>query len=313
MTKEEQQDIDDFKTLIQYFKQMSEDGISSYIEKQILRMLDYTIPFFAHLVLTDIFPEIHRLTVNKRVLGNNKRIRDIKFLKYPPTDKVSRYGRCNYPNQSILYSSFLEFTALNETQPRKGDLITESKWRVRGNQTLTYCPIFKNQPTHGVVNLRGLQINDVFEKTLKVYSEHEQEKINILVQFIADVFTKRIHYDNHFDYIFSAYFSNKIFKDFENGTIEAIYYPSVKEKLSFENLAIKPEVFDKKYELIEVREDVCHADPTNGRGGYLFHGLSDCKSFDYASGKILWDKDKIYQPQIILDDLTSRYGLDINE
>lgn len=313
MKLEEREDIENFRHLIEYLKQLSDDGVSQNIEKQILQLLDNTIPFFAHLVLEEEFSEIHRLTINKRVLGENKRIRDIKYLKYPPADRVSRYGRCNYHGQSVLYSSFLEFTAMTESQPRAGDLITESTWRVRGNQTLKYCPISKNQPTHGVTNLRTLQINRIFEKLLKTYPENEQEKIDILVQFVADVFTKTVNPNNHFDYIFSAYFSNKIFNDFEDGTIEAIYYPSVKEKLSFENLAIKPDVFDRKYELVEVKDSVCQADPTNGRGGFLFHGLSDCKSFDYSSGKILWEAEKIYQPPSILKDLKERYGLDLEE
>jgi hypothetical protein len=311
MTEEQLKDLQNFKELIRYFKQLSDDGVSSAIEKSIIQMLDSTIPFFAHLVLEDEFAEIHRLTINKRVLGENKRIRDIKYLKYPPADMVSKYGRCNYPHQSVLYSSFLGFTAMNESQPRVGDLITESKWRLKKNQTLVYCPIFKNQPLHDVVNIRTLEINKIFKRKLKEYPKFEQEKIDVLVQFIADAFTKIVNPNNHYDYIFSSYFSNKIFNDFENGTIEAIYYPSVKERLSFENLAIKPDVFDKKYELIEVKDSVCQVDVTNGRGGYFFQGLSDCKSFDYASGKILWDKEKIYQSARTLENLKSNYGVNI--
>lgn len=313
MTEEHLENLQNFKELIRYLKQLSDDGISSTIEKSVIQMLDNTIPFFVHLVLEDEFSEIHRLTINKRVLGENKRIHNIKFLKYPPKDKVSKYGRCNYPRQSVLYSSFLGFTAMNESQPRVGDLVTESTWRVKKNQTLLYCPIFKNQPLHDVVNIRSLEINKIFKKTLKKYPKFKQEKIDILIQFITDVFTKIVNPNNHYDYIFSSYFSNKIFNDFENGTIEAIYYPSVKEKLSFENLAIKPEVFDKKYELIEVKDSVCEMDITNGRGGYFFQGLSDCKSFDYASGKILWDKEKIYQSQTTLENLKKSYGINLEE
>lgn len=313
MTEEEIKDIENFKGLIKYLKQLSDDGVSSNMENSILQLLDNTIPFFSHLVLTDEFTVIHRLTINKRVLGENKRIHDFKFLKYPPADKVSQYGRCNFPKQSVLYSSFLQFTAMNECQPRVGDLITESTWRVKNNHTLTYCPIFKNQPSNNVINIRSFEINEIFKKKLKEFPEYERKKIDILVQFVADVFTKVVNPNNHFNYIFSSYFSNKILNDFENGSIDAIYYPSVKEKLSFENLAIKPEVFDNKYELIEVKDSVCQTDVTNGGGGYLFHGLSDCKSFDYASGKILWEKDKINQPPSILQNLKKHYGLILEE
>ncbi|WP_017259283.1 hypothetical protein [Pedobacter arcticus] len=308
------EEVENFKKLIEYLKRLSEDGITSLIEKPLLIMLDQSIPFFSHLVMTDVFPEIHRLTINKRVIGKNKRIREINFLKYPPKEMVSKYGRCNNPKQSILYSSFLNFTAMNESQPRVGDLITKSVWKVKGNQTLTYCPIFKNQPLDkNIINPRTFEINKIYQEKLKQYPENIREQIDLLVQFIADVFTKRIHPDRHLDYLFSAYFSNKILYEFENQEIEAIFYPSVKDKLSFENLAIKPNVFDNKYELVEVSDSVCVMDPTNGRGGFFFEGFSTCKSFDFTSGKILWDKDKIYQSEEKIIEMKNKFDVDLSE
>ena len=115
-------------------------------------MLDFALPFFSHLVLEDNFHELHRLTINKRVIGKNKRIHNINFLKYPPAAKVSNYGRCNYPKQSIFYSSFFHMTAINEMKPRIGDIVTFSVWRAKSGTTLKYCPIFKNQPEEFVNN-----------------------------------------------------------------------------------------------------------------------------------------------------------------
>ncbi|MFC4875063.1 hypothetical protein [Negadavirga shengliensis] len=307
-------EVENFRKLLEYLKRLSEDGVTPLIEKQLLLMLDNSIPFFSHLVMTDIFPEIHRLTINKRVLGTNKRIREIKYLKYPPADKVSKYGRCNFPKQSVLYASFIHMTAMNETRPRIGDLVTQSVWRVKRNQTLKYVPIFKNQPIgENVINPRTFEINQIYNKKVRDYPDFLREQIDELVKFVADAFTKRVHPDSDLNYIFSAYFSNKIFTDFENGTIEAIYYPSVKERLSFENLAIKPSVFDDKYELVEVKDSVCVMDTSNGKGGYFFQGLSDCKSFDYLSGKILWDPNKLYQPAENMFDLKMRFNVDISE
>jgi hypothetical protein len=310
ITKEE---VERFKELLKYLKQLSEDGITPLIEKQLLTMLDYLIPFFSHLVLTDIFPEVNRLTINKNILGSNKRIYDIKYLKYPPADKVTKYGRCNFPKQSVLYCSFLNMTAMNETQPRVGDLVTETVWRVKKNQTLTFCPIFKNQPTdEGKLNINTFNINKLYTKKIKDYPEFIRQQIDNLIQFVADTFTKRVKPNSNLDYLFSAYFSNKILNEFENSSIEAIYYPSVKDKLSFENLAIKPTVFDSKYELVKVSESVCIMDPTNGKGGYFFQGISDCQSFDYASEKILWDLEKYYLTTEELNDFKTIYKLDLS-
>ena len=305
-------EVKNLEHLFKFLIRLSDDGVTPLIEKQVKIMLDQSLYFFAHLILEDCFPDIQRLTINKSILGSNKRIHDIKFLKYPPAEKVTKYGRCNLPGQSILYACFSPMTALNELKPRKGDLITTSKWRVKNDQTLKYCPIFKNQPfEEDVINPRTYELNQLYEKKLKDYPTNLKKQIDLLVKFVADCFTKRINKANHLDYIFSAYFSDKILNIFEEGTVETIYYPSVQEKLSFENLAIKPEAFDKKYELIEVKESVVDMDPSNGRRGYIMLGLSDCNSFDYSLGKILWDKDNIKQPKEVLDKLKRDYKLNL--
>ncbi len=307
----EDKDLQNFQRLLEYFTQLAEDGVTSLIEKQLLLMLDNTIPFFANLVMTEDFYELKRITINKNVIGSNKRIYEIKYLKYPPAEKVTKYGRCNLPGQSIFYGSFLSMTALNEMRPNKGDLITESTWRLTGDQPIIYCPIFKNQPVEkDVINPSTFEINQIYERKVKDYPEKARNQIDYLLQFVTDAFTKYIHPSNHLNYIFSAYFSNKIFNNFENGKIEAIYYPSVKEKLSFENIALKAEVFDKRYELIKVKDSIVDMDPRSGSKGYIMLGLSECTSFDYASGKILWETSDIHQPKERIAELKSKYGLE---
>lgn len=307
-----EEEVKKFQGLFEFLKRLAADGVTPLIEKQLLAMLEHATPYFAHLVMTSVFPEFHRITINKNVIGSNKRIRDIKFLKYPPAEKVSKYGRCNLPKQSVLYGAFIHMTALNELKPQVGDLITHSTWRVKHNQPLTYCPIFKNQPTEKkVINPRTLEINNLYVRELNKFPRHAKIQVDNLVQFIADAFSKRVSPNNHLDYIFSAYFSNKIFNEFEKGQIEAIYYPSVQDSLSFENIAIKPDVFDKKYELTEVKDSIVIVDPSNGRGGYLMDGLSECKTFDYASEKILWDMNKLHQPREKIFEHKLNYGLDL--
>ncbi|MAC94719.1 MAG: hypothetical protein CMC96_04380 [Flavobacteriales bacterium] len=302
-------EVQNFRHLLQFLKRLSNDGVTPIIEKQVKLMLGHSLKFFSHLVMEDSFPEIHRLTINKRIFGENKRVNEIKYLKYPPEDLVTKYGRCNQPKESVLYAAFGIMTVLNELKPRVGDLITKSIWRVKNEQTLKFCPIFLNQPGEDLLNPRTFEINQEFEKLIKDYPTNIKEQILELSKFIADSFSKRITSNNHLDYVFSAYFSSKIFNEFENGSVEAIYYPSVQDKLSFENIAIKPTAFDKKYELVEVKESVITVDPSNGRGGYLMDGLTECKSFDYSSGKILWDKEKIFQPKERLEQLKRDFNL----
>ena len=308
------QDIDEtevrnFQSLLDYLKRLSYDGVTSLIETQIKLMLGYSLKFFSHLVMEDSFPELYRLTINRRIFEENKRVHEIKHLKYPPKEFVKRYGRCNQPNESVLYAAFNILTVMNELKPRVGDLITKSVWRVKNNKTLKFCPIFRNQPAADVLNPRTFEINQLFERTINHYPQNTRNQIIQLTQFIADAFSKIITSGNHLDYIFSAYFASRIFNEIDNGSIEAIYYPSVQDKLSFENIAIKPQSFDEKYELVEVIESVVASDPRSGHGGYDMKSLNDCKSFDYSSGKILWNKERFYQPKEILDMYIKDYKL----
>jgi hypothetical protein len=303
-------EVENFRKLLNYLKILASDGVTPLIEKQVITMLGYSLKFFSHLVMESYFPKINRLTINKNLFRENRRINEIKFLKYPPKEIVTKYGRCNKPNESVLYAGFDDVTILNELKPEVGDLITKSVWKTKGEQYLKHCPIFKNQPLdEEFINPRTFEINEKFEKLIKEYPTNVREQILILTQFVADSFSKRITTNNHLDYIFSAFFASKILNEFENGTIEAIYYPSVKNTLSFENLAIKPNSFDSKYELIEVKESVVIVDPSNGRKGYFMMGLSECKNFDYASGKILWDNNKFTQSKENIVSLTRKYNL----
>ncbi len=308
------EEVKRFKVLLAYLKQLAKDGVTPLIEKQLLLLLDNLIPFFSHFILTKEFYEIKRVTINKRVVGSNKRITEIKHLKYPPAELVEKYGRCNFPKESVLYASFFDLTILNELKPDVGDLVTFSTWRTKSeNDTLKLCPIFKNQPTKkDLLNPRTFEIEQLYKKELKKHPEELIPIIDELIQFIADAFTKRVHKHNHLNYIFSAYFSRKIFNEFESGSIDAIYYPSVQDGLTFENLAIKPSSFDKKYELIEVADDFITMSPMSGGMGYFMEGLGDCKSFDLASGKILWDKNQIRQSKERLLELKKDFGVELD-
>ena len=292
-------DVYRLRTLIQYYSSLGAGGVSAGNEKQILASLKNTLPFFTHLTKAAIFGDLYRITVNKRIFGGkNKRINDIMLLKYPPAEKVTKYGRCNMPGQSVLYASFIELISLGEIRPERGDLITRSHWKVRENQGLKYCPIFKNQPKK-TLNHNMWNINQEYEEFMKSYPKHVKAAADLIMQFVADNFTKKVPSDNHLEYIFSAFFSDIILNELESGTIEAIYYPSVKNKLSFENLAIKPAAFDLKYELHSVSESIVLTDLSDGQGGIGSQGTCQCYKRDFDGDKILWENHPTFYPKWI--------------
>lgn len=307
------QEVKEFQNLLSYFKQFSNGGITGVIEKWLLDMLDETIKFHSYLTLHQVFPEIERMTINRHVVGKNKRIKDINYLKYPPADKVTKYGRCNLPLQSVFYGSFNIMVTMNEMRPEVGDLITRTKWRVRSDEPIKYCPIFMNQPhEENIMNDRTWAFKKQFEQLVeREFPKNTRQLVLDLNQFVADCFSKWITTDNHRDYLFSAYFSDLILNKIEDGSIDAIYYPSVKEDLSFENIAIKPTVFDRKYSLVKVDEDIVVGTPEKTSYGYSLEGISDCTSFDYTTGKILWDIGEYTQPDFKIQEYKDKYGIDI--
>lgn len=306
------QEINNFNLLLNIFNEYSEIGINDATEKYILSVLDNSLPFFTHLINYYQFGTLERISINNRILGSNKRIKDIKFLKYPPADKVTKYGRCNLPKQSVFYGSTMFMTAMSEMKPRVGDLITKSIWKLKEPKHLKFCPIFHIQPTNGTFNPRSWELEQEFKKVLaRDFPKEMHEPVTNLSKFIAFHFSKYVYYKKNKDYLFSAYFANKIMNELDGGTIDGIVYPSVQSHLSFENVALKTNVFDDNYELLEVDESIVVKDPSDGGKGYLMEGINDCKEFEFKNDKILWD-DKIRQPKERMDFYKEYFKVDVD-
>jgi hypothetical protein len=246
------------------------------------------ITLLSSLMYKQRIDSFQRVTINSRIFnGEHKRITDINYLKYPPKEFVSRYGRANYPKQSILYATAEPITALSEMRPEIGDLITISTWKLKTNYDLTVTPLFKNHTKNGLIhNELSLRAGLLYEKMVKQYDENTQKQLDIILQFIADCFSKDVDDNNHFDYFLSSYYANRIFKELENGEVDAILYPSVRQSLTISNIAMKPEVFDANYELELVEESTVMSNPSKTGNAWYLKGSGYSKSF--KDGKIEW-------------------------
>lgn len=147
------EDITDFELFlitkhITILEEIAQNELSEKREKYISQLLDSLFINFFYLNHNYAFDKVYRTTINKNILKANKRIKDIRNLKYPPDGiKIEKFGRCNLPGQSIFYGSLMQMTSLNELRPKVGDLITETLWVPKSNEPLLYIPIFLNQPT----------------------------------------------------------------------------------------------------------------------------------------------------------------------
>jgi hypothetical protein len=197
----------------------------------------------------------------------------------------------------------MSMTSLDEMKPKAGDLITESVWKAKSLKPLVYIPIFSNQPTNEpminietgetipyLTNIRTYEMNEKFQQQISHYAKNLKDLCLSVIQFITDSFSKRVNSENPLNYIFSAYFADKFLNKVENGKIDAIYYPSVPDKLNSENLAIKPTVFDELYDPYGLIESVVVEDPSSGRGGYKTKVIAACTKFNLRTDEILWDE-----------------------
>lgn len=304
--------LSDFNGFLNVVNELCRNGINESTEKWIIENLERNLPFFSHLVFEQEYEVIERVTVNGRILKSNKRITDLKQLKYPPANCVTKYGRCNLKNQSVFYGSTLMMTAMSEIQPRVGDLITKSIWRLKEKKTLKLCPIFHVQPTNGTVNPDSINLEQTFFRIVESkFPDGQREAVINLSKFIAHHFSKFVSQGNDKDYLISAYFSDKIMNEFEDGSIDGIVYPSVKSHLSFDNIAIKPDVFDANYQIEKVTESVITKDPSDGDRGYLMAALCESKNFDHQNEKIIWNTN-INQPTEIFKMFKEQFDLDLD-
>lgn len=270
---------------------LQKNSIDEFKAKWIKQYLDSTVPFFSSPVFENmVFPELHRITINKRLFKEEKdnlRLTEIRQLKYPKPEQVLKNGRANFINQSMLYAAVNPLTAINEMKPDIGDLVTTTIWKQKENTFLVICPIFKKTSVDNIChNEMSLRFNISYEHELKQHSTNKAEQIDLLLQFMADCFAKDVDYDNNYDYFLSAYYANRIYK-FYGSKIDALVYPSVADRLEFSNLAIKPEIFDSHFEPYEVIEGVVVEKPNYiNNNGYQIKIMGKTKNFE--NELIIW-------------------------
>jgi len=269
-------------------KYLTKNSINEKELKKIIPILK-DVNLLSSLIYRQRIDAFQRVTVNDWISEVDGRAKFIKHLKYPPEEYVRKYGRANMKNQSVLYATFDYITALSEMRPEINDTITVSYWKLKSDYDLCVTPIFNNSTKDGIVhNELSLRARILANKRLKQYDENIRKQIEIILQFIADVFSKEVEDGNHFDYYLSSHYANRLLYEFENGKLDAILYPSVRQSLTLSNIALKPEIFDKYYELEKVEESVIVSRPNTKLTGWNLKGTGYSTSFE--NGKILWDK-----------------------
>jgi hypothetical protein len=124
--------------------------------------------------------------------------------------------------------------------------------------------------------------------------------MRIIFEFLASEFIKESEPTNpkRYDYLFSALFADMMLQDFPEGTAfpnyDAIVYPSVAWNHIPNNVAMRPEVLDNRFTLVDVKEfEVIEAwyDKEINLYEYPAHLNLIRRSQKIVNGMISWNDD----------------------
>lgn len=237
--------------------------LKSLSDIDIVEFLEYFHYVFTYLLANSndlhIY-RLYRLVENEAVLQKRERIRDRKYVSYPPIDvvkKKGRFNRVNTPNFNIFYGTPSIDDALRELKPDVGQLVTVGEWLpASGDEVkLISYPICPN-PLVFSVNQDAAKGYFAFKKMTDRSDPLLSAFVSKIYSFINDEFAKPV--DQHLEYLYSALFAERVFDIDDpknpNYNYECIIYPSVGNRLEAQNLALKPSTIDQKFKLWKVYE-----------------------------------------------------------
>ncbi len=298
--------LESVKEKLDYYRQLSNKGLSNLSDKEFSNLqLDvqkfFNIQFAA---FADTYPtRLFRISFNKPITneGRGGQLKKISQLLGPPEAK-SKLNRCNHPNESIFYAALDINTAIWETQPQPGDVITLSEWKIKEGQKLICHTIFNHPEIHSV-NLDAKKAYEEYIMEMSKAHPKHYEFFDTIIRFITEEFIKPVAKDKPKEYLFSAFFASGLYKPTPNGfRIESIAYPSIQRKYGVTNLAILNSLVLDKLELLAITtHDVLKVNyeidsKSNVPPLGVFPAFQRITEFDLANDKIIYPEILQYIP-----------------
>lgn len=247
-----------YKYLIPLLKNIK---FRNYNPQELLDFREYYLYVFnslalIHNTLTSTY--LYRVVRNASYeLKNHQSITEVSKLKYPPLKIVQEnrlYNRANNQNFNLFYGGDCLNTALRELHAEKGEVITASIWQALDpEKPITIFPIVYGQEAM-IVNAYLAELNKKFSELKNRPNDALLiEYFEVVFSFLADEFSKEV--TDPMEYYLSALYSERVFEKREKEwTFDGIYYPSVKNKFSYFNLALRPTYLDNNYRLSKILE-----------------------------------------------------------
>ncbi|MEQ8546950.1 MAG: hypothetical protein RIC03_03515 [Cyclobacteriaceae bacterium] len=290
------------KELLNYIRSWdfanTDPNVINYFTKELKNILGGTL---VQLELESNLNPLYRITVNRKIpSNNNSRIFHTSQLRNPPKKAVNGYGRANILGSSIFYAAFASNVAGIEIHPKKGDLITITKWIQEKPLWLT--AVYRS----GVVLRKSVWTKALLDKMeaplATQFDSTTIEFYRYFMNILTEEFTKKVSETANLSYFLSASFANKIL--FGNGShAEAIVYPSVKNNYQNPNIAIKPKAI-KKLRLHSALEAKILNDPSMNQWKWNFEPTSLTQNIDNKNQRIHWSSDHVTDENILKFDPT---------
>jgi len=184
-----------------------------------------------------------------RQISNHTIFENLAQITYPHPSYVTAFGRCNFPGQSVFYGANGIETTLLEWKIGDDDAACGAQFQSKeGKITLvTIDEIDHFRRYGGKVMFETPGLKERIEHIVMALNEHARRVFFFVDAYVADFFRAVPGIDEGYIYEFTARFAKFLF-DHEH--VDGISYPSIRH-LGGINVAIKPERFDKKFELVK--------------------------------------------------------------
>jgi len=228
-------------------------------------------------------------------------------LSYPPTSKV-KLGRANIPEKSIFYGSVGCHSTILELEPKQGDRLAISKWRVKRNLNLV-CVGYTENAFKGKSGINRFEELPWIKQHAADHLSHKQGN-QFVHEFLAREFTKKVTTGNEWQYKISAAISKLVMNALSFGIngapaieIAGILYPSTPNEANTDNLALKCSIADQYLEFVSVQ--YIEVSAKTDEHVYTMQGINYADSLT-ATGDIEW-KDSFPSQLFVGTDHTAKY------
>lgn len=213
-----------------------------------------------------------------RITSDN--INNIEQLIY--NKNVTRYGRCNIPDQSIFYSSNSLDTVLNELSPERDDTVYVCLSKIKDNASLNIVSIgeidYYRRYRKGIYSTEV--VKDLVEENKRTNGHQGAFILNFLDAYFAELFLRNASKFN--EYKITSAISNFIFN--KDPRYHGLLYLSVQHRGGF-NIALTSKAFDDNLEVFE-----CYKLKIKGKYGFgifIYDIINQSDSID-EEGNIMW-------------------------